>query len=64
MKNILSYRTQCIRIALLGALIAGFHVVGSATTVVSTIPMWGAGPVRIAVSPNRNRALCVIGIAT
>lgn len=56
MKNFLSYRTQCIRIALLCALIAGFHAVGSATTVVSTIPMWGAGPVRIAVSPNRSRA--------
>ena len=55
MKRLISCRAQCIRIAVLSALIACFHVVGSATTVVSTIPVT-AGPVRIAMSPTRNRA--------
>jgi YVTN family beta-propeller protein len=55
MKIIISCRSRCIRIVVLGALIASFHVVGSATTIVSTIPV-GSGPVRIAVSPTRNRA--------
>ena len=56
MKRIISCYAQCLRIALLCASIAGFHGVASATTVVSTIPMWGPGPVRIAVSPTRNHA--------
>jgi YVTN family beta-propeller protein len=55
MKRIISFRSWCIRTVVLGALIAGFHVVGSATTINSTIPV-GTGPVRIAVSPTMNRA--------
>lgn len=55
MKRIISCRAGCIRIAVLSALLAGFHVVGSATTINSTIPV-GTGPVRIALSPTMNRA--------
>ena len=47
---------QCLRIAILCVLITNLHVVASATTIVTTIPMWGPGPVRIAVSPTRNQA--------
>jgi YVTN family beta-propeller protein len=55
MKRMISCRARCIRIAVLSALIAGFHVVGSATTIVATIPV-SDGPVRIALSPTMNRA--------
>ena len=50
------FHAQSIKIAVLCVLIANFHIVASATTVVSTIPLWGAGPVRIALSPTRNHA--------
>ena len=55
MERIISRRSRFIRIVVLGALIVSFHVVGSATTIVSTIPV-GTAPTAIAVSPNRHRA--------
>jgi YVTN family beta-propeller protein len=55
MERIISRRSRFIRIVVLGALIVSFQVVGSATTIVSTIPL-GAAPTAIAVSPNRHRA--------
>ena len=54
MKRI-SCRSRWSRIVALGVLIVSLYVVGSATTVVSTIPV-GAGPTAIALSPMRNRA--------